>query len=46
MSGEEEEGSWLSVLADIAISSAIEIMSTANLAQSEVANLIGLLLVE
>ena len=46
MSGEEEEGSWLSLLADIAISSAIEIMSTANLAQSEVANLIGLLLVE
>ena len=46
MSGEEENGSWLSVLADMAVYSAIEIMGNAYNAQPEVENLIDLLLGE
>ena len=46
MSGEEENGSWLSVLADMAVYSAIEIMGNAYNAQPEVENLINLLLGE
>ena len=44
LSGEEENGAWLSVLADIAVSCAIEYLSTAYYAQSAVENLIALLL--
>ena len=43
MAGEEENGSWISLLADVAIYSAVEIMSTTNHAQPEVKNLIELL---
>ena len=46
MSGEEENGSWLSVLADMAVYSAIKIMGNAYNAQPEVENLIDLLLGE
>ena len=46
MSGEKENGSWLSVLADMAVYSAIEIMGNAYNAQPEVENLIDLLLGE
>ena len=46
MSGEEESGSWLSVLADMAVYSAIQIMSDAYRTQPEVGNLIELLLGE
>ena len=44
LSGEEENGAWLSVLADVVVSCAIEYLSTAYYAQSEVENLIALLL--
>lgn len=43
MSGEEENGSWLSVLADMAVYSAVEIMAAANDAQPEAENLMALL---
>ena len=46
MSGEEESGSWLSVLADMAVYSAIQIMSDAYQTQPGVGNLIELLLGE
>jgi hypothetical protein len=44
MSGEEENGSWLSVLADMAVCTAIEILGNAYNAQGEADNLIALLL--
>ena len=43
MSGEEENGSWLNVLADIAVYCAIEIMGSDYQAQPEAENLIDLL---
>jgi hypothetical protein len=43
MSGEEENGSWLNVLADVAVYCAIEIMGNEYQAQPEAENLIGLL---
>ena len=46
MSGEEESGSWLSVLADMAVYSAIQIMSDAYQTQPGVESLIELLLGE
>ena len=46
MSGEEEDGSWLSVLADMAIYSAIQIVGDAYQTQPGVESLIELLLGE